>query len=1132
MSPHIPHFPSKVLRNALPVVAILASVCTLMAQAGPQGAFVGTVKDSTGASAPGVKVTVVNTGTQFVSQTVTNAEGFYNVPYLNSGMYRLTFVAEGFKQFVRDGIDLRPGGTPRFDVTLEIGSARESVTITAEAPLLNTESATVSNSMGQAILQDISNVSKRIVRDLYFVPGVIGSANTGYHILGNVQRAIGYSMDGVSAKWPGLGTFDQNDQVLQTTQDALEEVKVITSVASAEIGHAAGGGMQLTYKSGGNDPHLSVDDRLLYTPMVHRSYFQQTPSLPFSYYEFESVFSGPLYVPKLYNGKSKTFFLFGFAQHNENWDTENTVTVPTAEMLTGDFSFGGVGYPIYDPKSYRQVDGAWTADRFPNNIVPTSRLDPVAVKFLSYKPWQKANQPGITTASGTSNNFLSDGTKIVTRTRWDVKVDHQFSPAHKFAARYSQGHHRAQANGIQTQLAWNYLDLNSIKQPTDNIQGVFTDTLILSPTRFNEMRVGYSRRANTNVAYGVGEDWASKLGIPGVSGETFPQLNVGLSVGYSTPSYYTGEEFTFQDNLTQIVGTHNLKVGYEVIRARYNQANGATPAGSYNFGGTCLPSGGGCTNNTGNGFASFLLGSVSSATFSQRMANWLPRWWQHALYFQDDWKVRPGLTINVGVRWSYETPYKTKYDQQSQFDPTAMDKLTGLPGALLHPKGALVRGDWNNFQPRLGLAWHFAPKVVFRAGFSLMTQDIVGGAGSGNFQDYQASKTINQPTGDPRPQFYLSQGPGPLTYATAADGTFPYNGTSYSGRSATWLDPGLVNPYIMSWSGGIQYEFARNWLLELRYEGSAGNRLLGSWNINEIPLSITLGGNTALQSTVSGATQNYKPWTNFGTINLLSNLNHSTYHGGTFRIERRFANGFNMSAFDTWSKTMNGNDGEGGGGITYYNRSLEKAIAGYSKPHHFNAQATYVLPVGKGLRWLNKRGITDYILGGWAVSLNQTLDSGLPFGIGFSNSPYKYLTGTRIVPLTSVEDAKTAKWGMGPNRLPYSVPPQNPYLKASSFTYPAAYTTGYLGRNVFRAPMTNFQGFVVKKTVTLKERYKMTVRVDGHNLPFKQPNFTAPNTTWNTNTPQTFGSLSGLMGAWSEYGYQQATVQFGWRFEF
>ncbi|MCX6629603.1 MAG: hypothetical protein NTW28_18450, partial [Candidatus Solibacter sp.] len=625
---------------------------------------------------------------------------------------------------------------------------------------------------------------------------------------------------------------------------------------------------------------------------------------------------------------------------------------------------------------------------------------------------------------------------------------------------------------------------------------------------------------------------AKKLGIPGVSDETFPQLNVGFSAGYGTPSYYTGEEFTLQDNFTQIVGAHNFKIGYEVIRARYNQANAAVPSGSYNFGGTCLPSGGGCTNNTGNGFASFLLGSVTSATFSQRQANWLPRWWQHAVYFQDDWKVRPGLTINLGVRWSYETPYKTKYDQQSQFDPTAIDKLTGLPGAVLHPKGALARSDWNNFQPRLGLAWHFSPRLVFRSGFSLMTQDIVGGVGSGNFQEYQASQTINQPTGDPRPQFYLSQGPGKIAYATASDGTFPYNGTSYSGRSATWLDPGLVNPYIMTWSAGIQYELARNWLVEARYEGSAGNKILGSWNINEIPLSITLGGNTALQNTVSGATQNYKPWTNFGTISMLSNFNHSTYHGGTIRVERRFANGLNLSAFDTWSRTLAENDGEGGGGITYYNRSLEKAITGYSKPHHFNAQVTYVLPVGKSQRWLNKGGITDYILGGWAVSFNQTLDSGLAFGIGFSNSPYKYLTGTRIVPLTTVEDAKTANWGMGPNRYPYSVPPQNPYLKASAFTYPAAYTTGYLGRNVFRAPMTNFEGFVVKKTVTIKERYKMTVRVDGHNLPFKQPNFTAPNTTWNTNTPQTFGSLSGLMGAWSEYGYLQATVQFGWRFEF
>ena len=1125
--------------KAIIVLAALIAVCALSAQTGPQGTFVGTVKDSTGAAMPGVKVTVVNTGTQFISEVTTNNEGNYYVPFLNPGAYKITVQASGFKQYVRDGIDLRPGETPRFDVTLEIGQLSDQVTVTGEAPLLNTETATVSYALPQILLQDMSNVQKRIVRNLYYMPGVVGNGSQGYHILGNIQRSIGYTLDGIGGKWPGLGTFDQNDQMIQTTQDALEEVKVVSSGMSAEFGHAASGGLQLTFRSGTNQYHGSGEDRFLRTPMVHRSYFQLLPQQPFRFDAVEGTFSGPIYIPKVYQGRNKTFFLFGFADHIEKWYAESITTVPSLAMLGGDFTFGGAGYPLYDPKAIRQVGTTWTSDPIPGNIIPSSRFDPVITKFLSQNNglvWAKPNQPGTVAAGGPSNNLDDTGVKPITRTRWDFKVDHMFSSANKMFARYSQAHHRAVANGGNPQLAWHDLDANLQISPIDLINGVISETWVIGPTRFNDVRFGYNRRRGTTGAFGTDQGWGGKLGIPGVGPENFPYFNIGWGLTGLAPSYYSGEEFTFQDNFTQVVGTHNLKVGYETLRSRYNQAVSVLPSGTYSFGGTGLP----FTPNTGNSFASFLMGSVTSATFSQRFTNWLPRWWMHAGYLQDDWKVRKGLTINLGVRWSYESPYTTKYNQQSQFDPTATDPLTGLKGALLHPTGYLSKKDLNNFQPRFGLAWTFAPKFVFRSSFGVMTQDIgsAGGNSAQNFQDYTGNFNVAMPTGDPRPAFFLSQGPGAIKYPLNADGTSPFVGTNYSTRSATWLDPNLVNPYIMNWSAGIQYEFARNWLVEARYEGSAGNKLIGIWNMNEIPSSITLGGNTALQNTVYAAQQNYKPFTNFGNISLISNLNHTTYHSGSIRLERRLANGFTLTAFHTYSKALDATDGEGGGGVSYYNRSLEKGMAGYNRTQHFNAQATWELPFGKGLRWLNRGGIVDYVLGGWNISLNQTIDSGYPFSVGFSGSPNKYLTGTRVNPLTSVADALTPNWSIGNNRFPQQAitatnpAGQNPYLKFSSFAYPAAYTTGYMGRNTFAGPIMSFSGFAVRKTWTFRERIKATFRVDAHNLPFKQPNFTTPNATWNSASPQTFGYMSGTLGAWSEYGYNQATIQLGYRVEF
>ena len=1133
---------------------LLSVVCAAVAQTetGSQSTIVGTVKDGTGAAVPGAKVTVVNTGTQFVAEGSTNAEGNYYVPYLNpGGPYRVTVAASGFKQWIREGFTLTAGETQRFDANLEVGALSENVTVTGEAPLLETETAEETMALPQAFLSDSSNVQKRIVRSLYFIPDVNGNGTAGYHILGGVQRSIGYTMDGVSAKWPGLETFDQNDQVLQTTMDALEEVKIITTGMSAEFGHAASGAVQLTYRSGANAVHGSYEDRHITTSMVQRSYFQSTAQQPFRFDAMDGVFNGPLWLPKIYNGKNKTFFLFGFARHMEHWESENLQGVPTPGMLGGDFSFGGIGYPLYDPKSTQQVNAAtnaWTRTIFPNEQVPLNRFDPVATKFLSYTPWVAPNDTvdAVTSPSGVTNNFLGWGVKPINRTRWDVKVDHEISAKHKISGRYSQAHHRAAPNGAVVALAWGDLDINRIMQPTDVIQGVLTDTYIISPTTFNEMRVGYSRRANQTIAWGAGGNWPQTLGIPGIPQTTFPELQVGFGVTYNSPNYYEGDETTFQENLTKVMGPHNLKVGYEVVREKYDAANGVLPSGSYNFGGTCQVSatGSACVNNTGNGFAAFELGAVTSATFSQRFANWLPRGWQHALYIQDDWKVRSGLTVNLGLRWSYETPYNTKYNQDSEFNPNVIDPVSGLMGAETHPTGYLYRSDWKNFQPRLGLAWKLAPKLVFRSSFALMTMDIGLGAGnqSQNFNEYSGTYPITQPNGNPSIPFYLSQGPGvAITYPQAANGTFPFNPTSasYSARGTTWMDPGLINPYVMNWAGGVEYEFARNWLLEVRYDGSASNKLLGTWNINEIPLANELfnGSNLAQLNTIHGNTQIYKPYTQFGSVNLLSNFNHASYQGGTVRVERRLSSGLVFTAFDTYSKALDPCDNECGGGVTYYDRALQKGVAGYNRTQHAFVQFSYELPFGKGQRFLNSSRPIDYIFGGWNLSFNQVYDTGMPFGLGFSGQPsgYNYLTGNNgpniLGPYSS---GLTPNWSVGPNRFPMTTVAQTPYFVNSDFAYPTAYTIGNMGRNIYKGPNTTFQGFAIKKSFTFKEKYHASIRLDGHNLPWKRPSFTTPNATFTTaaGSVTQFGSMSGTMGAWSEYGYNQATVQLGGRFEF
>ena len=211
------------------------------------------------------------------------------------------------------------------------------------------------------------------------------------------------------------------------------------------------------------------------------------------------------------------------------------------------------------------------------------------------------------------------------------------------------------------------------------------------------------------------------------------------------------------------------------------------PSGVYRFGGTALP----FTPGTGNDFAAFLLGSVQQASFGTYLANWLPRWWSHALYFQDNWSVNQRLTLNLGVRWSYESPFSTKYNQQSQFNPTAIDPVTGMPGAIGHPQGELAASNYKHFQPRIGLAYKINNNVVFRGGFALTTIDLFATDFNQNFEEYTSLVSVQRPSGDPRPAFFLSQGPGTIPYTVNPDGTAPFKGTNYGSRTATYYEPYL-----------------------------------------------------------------------------------------------------------------------------------------------------------------------------------------------------------------------------------------------------------------------------------------------------------------------------------------------------
>ncbi len=1087
---------------------LVLAAANAYAQQTATGTLAGIVTDPSGSILAGTKVTAVNANTGFTSEGLTNETGRFSVPYLNPGRYELRVEAPGFRTYIRTGIELRAGESPRIDVALELGAVSESVSVSGAAPLLTTESATSAGSLSNQVFMRIPILQLRTYSVMGYLPGVSTVGGYSFNAVGQRDRSLANTLDGVSAKTPVEGAAAGDYQVLIGPADAMQEVRVLTTGVPAEYGRMGGGMMIAVSKSGTNQFHGEAEDR--YTPklLIHRPYFATAPQPPLNYQDISLTMGGPVVLPKIYNGRNKTFIFGGWQRQDERSSGSSAINVPSAEMQNGDFSFGGLGLPIYDPYSTELVSGAWVRTQFPNNRIPASLFDPVAKNFLAQNPYAKPNQPGFLQAIGPQQNFSGASLTRSYRTRFTWKVDHQISSSHKVYGRLTWNRHRRRVkNPLYGDTAHELLDPSWQFNPIDFYSPVFSDTLTLTPTTINEFRVGFTRFTFKLNPFTYGEGWAQKLGIPNTPPDTFPQFNnMGFAANPGGYSQRVAEELTITESLTKIVGVHTFKVGWESNRSRYNNREEDRPSGIYDFtNATAYP----FRPNTGNQFAGFLLGAVQSAQFSQNRATWLPRWWTHAFFFQDDYRPTKNLTLNLGLRWSYESPFGTKYGQQSQFDPNVRDPLTGLPGAITHPKGLLAKRDLNNLQPRFGLAWTFRPKLVFRGSFSVMIPDLQSPSRGIAFEEYVATANIQPPTGDPRLAFRLSQGPPALPYTVNADGTVPFLGTNLSARGATWFDPKMRMPYVMSWSAGVQWQMSGTWLWETIYQGSAGIGLLGAWDINVVPLNVS--SDIPTLDRIFAATQNYKPYTQFGTVRHYSNYGHSTYHGLTFRAEKRYSHGMTLNTFYTYSKTLDDSDGDtNAAGITYFNRSLEKAVAGYDLTHRFVSAFTFDLPLGSGRRFMNTRGWRDKIFGNWQLTWSHILNSGQPFTVSAAGSPSRYLPGNlRPNIVMPFDQAKVQDYDIGPHRFPTAA--QNPYLQPAAFAYPAPYAAGSLGRNTFRSPWIFWPQASLAKQWVVKENLRFSMRYDVTN-PVTWPNFKVPGSAYNTSSLGTFARFTSAGG--------------------
>jgi hypothetical protein len=497
------------------VLEFLTTPLPARAQDVQSATVVGTVTDSTGAVVPNATVTVTNTATNQSARATTNAEGAYYIPFQPAGTYSLTIDATGFKKYVQLGIILEIGQTPRFDVHLDVGTANQQVEVTAATPLLATDNAVVGGTVDAKVIHDVPMVQAKPQHLMYYMQGAQANNDGTYHILGLPSNQINFTIDGSIVKQTPRSAIGEVNNSVTPPVDALMEAQVWTTGIPAEQGHSAGGSYNMVTKSGTNQLHFAAEERYIRKNFLHRQIFNQAPTTtPFEYHNFDAVLGGPVFLPKLYDGRNKTFFFLAFRFDYDHEQNTVTANVPTQAMLDGNFNFSGVAsQPIYDPQTIRCANPngctggtGWTATQFPGNQIPASRFDPVAVKFLSMTPYHPPNTQGGYTTTGPTNNYIANTHYLADKDGYLGRFDQQIRANNKVYFRFAWNRYRTNPGRENILYAWHAIDntQNSygLAEPIDTLNLTLGDVHTFSPTIINEFRTAYQRRADT---------WSSSL---------------------------------------------------------------------------------------------------------------------------------------------------------------------------------------------------------------------------------------------------------------------------------------------------------------------------------------------------------------------------------------------------------------------------------------------------------------------------------------------------------------------------------------------------------------------------------------------------------------------------------------------
>jgi hypothetical protein len=1060
------------IRKSCFAILFIALTASLYAQS-ESASIVGTVTDSSGAAMPGITVVIRNSQTNASFNAPTSADGNYASPPLRPGSYSVTVETQGFQKMIQN-VNLDVDQHARLDFSLKPGQVSESVTVEANAAMLDTQSAALGNVRTSQAINDLPLNGRDFMVLTYLTPGA-SSSGSGYTQARGASNQLGLqgvSVNGIrngdnTTYFDGIHAQDNEYavMVLLPPQDFIQEFKMQTSGRDATTGRTGGALVNVVTKSGGNDFHGTAFEFLRNSALDAKNFFDPAGPIPaFRQNQFGASLGGPI-------KKDRTFFFIDFQKTYTIQGQSFLQTVPTDLERAGNFS--QLTNVIYDPYTSVTSNGVTTRQPFANNTIPLAEQSKIGIAIMNLYPHQ--NLPGL------ANNYTYTPPRILFPWAGDGRLDHRFSDADSLFLRYSTSRSGNIVNpGYFPQYAGGPIFPGNYESNGD--QAVIGFTHVFSPTFLAEFRAGYSRLNNTGVNFNQGSSFMDQIGIPGIDGYGYQWQAVGVfaitgvdQVGGTgnIPFVKATNNYQYSPHFNWIHNRHTVKWGYDLFRRGMNTVQMGSPSGNFTFNGTftqnpAKPAG------SGSGMADALLGLDAGASLSVWQETGTRRW-EHALYFQDDYRVTNKLTINAGLRWEITTPWTEVHDRLANFVPAAANVYP--VNSANYPYSTMYDANYHDFGPRFGISYELTSKTVIRAGYGYFynfTSQSVNSLGNNN-PPFAGNLTITNTTGG------LPTAPGNIPLSQGFLPYQPIGRFSLAGNSVVYYPRSAPDATVQQRNVSIQQQLTSDTVLTVAYVGTRGEHLTIYPNINQPVPGPGAAGPRRLYPT-------------FQTITAVYHASDSYYNALQATLERRFSHGLAFMASYAWGHAIDESSTTAAGGLQNpLCMVCDRGSSDFDIRHSLVLSWSYELPFGKGkMLGKNLAGAADLIAGGWKLNSIMTFQSGSPFSVTSATNTEGSGGGAQRANL--VGDWHVAN------------PGPDLWFNPAAFAVPATYTYGNSGRNIVVGPGTKQIDMSLFKNIPIKlrEGTRLEFRTEVFNL-FNTPQFNNPNESGATATAASIG---------------------------